>query len=420
MRSTFTFNGHCSDEFGVYISEKPKISRSARKYQVASVSGRNGNIYRLQDAWEEVVVSYNIFAGGYNEGDATRDFTDIMEWLNSADDYAVLMDSYDITHYRMAVFVDATTIEQKWYSTGKAVIQFRCKPQHYLGGGSITVEDGDTIINPTNHIALPFITLTGSGASSLLNLEKNDPDANVSSPMYSGSLMTDFGYISIGIAYNNRINVAQYTPAYAASHSAGISTRTNTSGTLTWNQWEDITGVGTCIETNPDTEYTLTFTADRDCKAYIGFWGSDGMISDKIEKQTAGGDVEFSFRTPADCNKILIVFFTTGTSNVTLSSIMVSKGSAQPFKPWVADTTETIMIGDTKLKIMLNGFNTAEIDCERENFSVDGVDSNTSVSVVDEYDNQSVEYLRLKKGNNPISISSGITSVLMDCRFWEL
>ena len=132
---SFTFNGHSSEEFGIRIERFPDLNRSARKFKSASVSGRNGNIYQMEDAWEEVTVSYQIFAGERQEGAAVADFTEIVEWLNSADDYAVLTDSYDPKHYRLAVFVDELEIESQWHTFGKATVRFRCRPQRFLAQG---------------------------------------------------------------------------------------------------------------------------------------------------------------------------------------------------------------------------------------------------------------------------------------------
>lgn len=129
---SFTFNGHSSEEFGIRIERFPDLNRSERKYKSASVAGRNGNIYQMQNAWEEVTVSYQIFAGERAAGAAVTDFTDIVEWLNSADDYAVLTDTYDPAHYRLAVFVDEMEIESEWHTFGKATVRFRCRPQRYL------------------------------------------------------------------------------------------------------------------------------------------------------------------------------------------------------------------------------------------------------------------------------------------------
>ena len=904
MRSTFTFNGHSCDEFGIYISKKPNINRSQRKFQSASVAGRNGNIYQLQDAWDEVVVTYDIFAGGYEQGDAPSDFTDIMEWLNSADDYARLEDSYDTEHYRMAVFVDATNIEQKWYSTGQAQIKFRCKPQHFLdipdvdvnnlrnyymgeivsfdgdgqnlenltaeikavqdlhgydhpwvggagknklqntatsktsvgitttvnadgtvslsgtasdlfneligtielnagttyyisgcpsGGGTTTYElrvrdanyhayagdygtglsftvpsdgtyyvafiirqganvsnkllkpmvclstapnpttfepysnicpisgwdevnvnvvgknwlepisksgtitsyyiefskgsnsahvnevhlregvqycfrvkvsstesgftvsagagsgvylkdipmtntsyvdgiytvyftptatdlnlgdifafraprytssktftydiewaelsvasqntdseyspyngqtytidldgtryggsldvttgvltvthgikefdgtesftlvsDGTTsrrfvitlsgtsangicshgkmissntgtwgefrlystgnfavldgnsyfadatslksyltaqntsgtpltvcyelatpqvvqltpqevktlvgenniwvdsgevdvvtapsIANPTNHVALPIITLTGAGASSLLDLEKDSPDHNESGmPYYFSELLPCFGAVLTGMSGSQRY-VSMFTDAYAAVDKLQIASRQNSTGSVVFTALNDEYGVGTAIEVNPNTDYTISATTDRACTVQVLFFtGVVGLITSEAHASNNGGDLRLTFITPSDCQKILIAFFASDTSQITVSSIMVNKGTeALPFRAFTTDTSETITIKDTTLKILMNGFKTAVIDCERENFSVDGADSNTSVSVLDQYGNLSDEYLKIDKGRNKVAYSDGIVSVMLKPRFWEL
>jgi len=423
MRSTFTFNGHKCDEFGIYISKKPQLNRSQRKFQSASVAGRNGNIYQFQDAWDEVVVTYDIFAGGYEQGDAPRDFTAIMEWLNSADDYARLEDSFDEDHYRMAVFVDATNIEQKWYSTGQAQIKFRCKPQHYLVGEVVSVEDGDTITNPTNHVALPIITLTGEGASSLLDLEKASPSFNMGGAWRFFSESLDwFGatLISMNGSYKS---VTMYTDDYASQGRLDVINRQNSSGVISFqklgtSKW----GVGTGIAVMADTEYTISATGNRPFEVYVLFVSdSSSTFTSEANAFSESGAVNFTFRTPNDCTKMILVFYATDNNAITISNIMFAMGAeAKPFKPFELDTSETITINGTTLKIMLNGFSEAVIDCERENFSVNGADNNIGVSVLDQYGNLSVEYLKLDKGENQISFSEGITSVSVDCRFWEL
>lgn len=245
--NSFTFNGRSSDEFGIKIERFRPLNRPPRKYDAAAVAGRNGNIYKLQDAWEEILVSYEIFAEasvGDTEADidkengtyftwtvdgltingtipaviqeevgkliATRNrtilvqggtagtyaltcrverdgvtlrmevittgsetfvlsagdalyidlsadgtfnnfvtpfkiidaeildlpkkWTEIMEWLNSADGYAELTDTYDPEHYHKAVFVDSTDIQNSWNHYGRAVVSFHCRPERFLVG----------------------------------------------------------------------------------------------------------------------------------------------------------------------------------------------------------------------------------------------------------------------------------------------
>lgn len=288
LNHTFTWNGHSSDEFGIKIERFRALNRSARKYDAASVPGRNGNIYSLQKAWEENLVSYQIFAkgspinildmtqssspitgtdqgyiingtasgtmqmslydevetkglgcyqihgigtisgvsmkyiiltdqgGSYANGTVPADglavdvphgyelivnlqvsagtynnvlvpcfmsnryemdldarWTDIMEWLNSADGYAELSDTYDTKHYREAVFVEATDIENSWNKIGRAVVSFRCRPERFLVGYdsitpsfvTVSTYKQAPLANPTNHRAKPIIKIGATTCS---------------------------------------------------------------------------------------------------------------------------------------------------------------------------------------------------------------------------------------------------------------
>ena len=262
LNHTFTFNGHSSDEFGIKIERFRALNRPGRKYDAASVPGRNGILYKLQEAWEEILVSYEIFAeasiadteadfskidgtyfawtadgltingtvpspyeieeaaellttrnrtiivsggevgvwglecrvvdaygtttrtstitngsetfiltsgdwlyidlkiyaGTYSNKviplkvvdaeilDLPKKWTNIMEWLNSADGYTELTDTYDPQHYYEAVFVDGPEIANSWNKHGRTVISFRCRPERFLRSGQhIQLDLSDTI-----------------------------------------------------------------------------------------------------------------------------------------------------------------------------------------------------------------------------------------------------------------------------------
>lgn len=427
MRSTFTFNGHKCDEFGIYISKKPQLNRSQRKFQSASVAGRNGNIYQFQDAWDEVVVTYDIFAGGYEQGDAPRDFTAIMEWLNSADDYARLEDSFDEDHYRMAVFVDATNIEQKWYSTGQAQIKFRCKPQHYLVGEVVSVEDGDSITNPTNHVALPIITIKGNGARNELDLKTRTlMDGPVQLPA-EGNLKLFFTLDSEDQTaflqkWDDRPNFI--TVVGTGSNAGSITTIGNTNGNLGFTTADNSYGVGILEEAQPNIDYTISFNATKAGKLIIWFAEPSGyhnIIGSAEKTFTAGSGRSFTFTTPVECGYILVGFFATADTSIAFSNIMLAKGTtARPFRPLTADTLNTVQLGDTILQFSTNGFDEAVINCEREDFELDGYSNNMAASVLDQYGNLAVEFLRLVKGENAVAFDGDIDSVMIDPRFWEL
>lgn len=426
MRSTFTFNGHKCDEFGIYISKKPNINRSQRKFKSASVAGRNGNIYQFQDAWDEVVVTYDIFAGGYENGDAPRDFTAIMEWLNSADDYAMLTDSYDTDHYRMAVFVDATNIEQKWYSTGQAQIKFRCKPQHYLVGEVQEVEDGDTIMNPTNHIALPIIKLTGAGARTMLNLERTENLGGLAVTMSQLYTITSQSNRYIATVVDER-HIKTGGTQMISSDSVN-----DTNGTITFTATASADGsgwgIGYVLPVQADTDYTISGEVQNGGWIQVVFANAGGYndISGSINKTINGsGWTPFSYtiHTPADCGYIMVIFsrlVPSGAGTYNYRKIMVNNGaSALPFRSYDAAPQSTVKVG-TVIAELTGTFTEAVIDCETENVSMDGANANQKTIIHDEFNNLSAEFLHLEKGDNGITYGGEVTGITIDPRFWEL
>lgn len=284
LNHTFTFNGHSCDEYGIKIERFRNPNRPARKFQAASVAGRNGNLYRLENAWEEALISYEVFAGenktgqilarwanmstvtfsdlayaekpvlelifnfpvrtpiapnvfvftiadenvtihfpqpmyggyyDYISGKLTythdsdgnllseptvydftphdvvtvtgtntftdaqgtssieiltlgyvetfeRQWTNIMEWLSSADGYARLTDSYDPSHYYDAVFVDALDIANSWNQYGRAIVTFRRRPERFLNGYEVSLK------------SLPLATIGHIASGTTLNL-RNGP-----------------------------------------------------------------------------------------------------------------------------------------------------------------------------------------------------------------------------------------------------
>lgn len=177
LNHSFTFNGHSSDEFGIKIERFRALNRPARKYDSAAVPGRNGNIYSLQNAWDEVLVSYQIWA--QRDTDLEDKWTGIMEWLNSADGYAELTDTYDTEHYREAVFVDATDIENIWNRTGRALISFRCRPERFLVNSQIALDTSSR---------LGTMTTTSTSPMTIDVYETANTSAETVGQIYSGEL----------------------------------------------------------------------------------------------------------------------------------------------------------------------------------------------------------------------------------------
>ena len=563
---SFTFNGHSSEEFGIRIERFPNLNRSERKYKSASVAGRNGNIYQMQNAWEEVVVSYQIFAGELAAGAAVTDFTDIVEWLNSADDYAVLMDTYDPEHYRLAVFVDELEIESQWHTFGKATVRFRCRPQRFIkkvpwdnvlpkmpqdtavgpgvtisvdangiatmsgtassnytmqfnitptftftnemvgfpillhntessgasfrlynsllaslvleipmdeinkkikvtqemvgktanqflirvvngetysgtlkpelliGSETIPLSDGDILNNPTNHIAKPIITLTGNAViPNLLDLEKPYGYSLdiASTPTWDNQYLNNIGFQNAD--YNSRWEVTTDRQAgRPADEGASITAHVNSTGTLTFKPYRWVVldrywnyGVGRGVTLTPDTDYTISCTTTSgDSEVQVIFYGMESpqyTISEANATRSGAGTLTLSFHTPPTCNNVLIIFYRTDNTQGTFSNIMLNVGSSPaPFVAFSSDSTDTFTVNDTTLTFTHSGFDTAVIDCEKENFTVDGVNYNARAVLTDQYGNYATDFICLAKGTNTVSFTSNIASAVFEPRFWEL
>ena len=423
---SFTFNGHSSTEFGIRIERLPDLNRSERKYKSESVPGRNGKIYQLQNAWEEVEVSYDIFAGGPNDGDVVASFSDIMEWLNSADGYAELTDSYDPEHYRQAVFVNGTSISSQWHTWGKATITFSCRPERYIVETPISVANGSgvNVANNTNHIAHPVITLNGDGTRSLMDLTSRtvlNPDLHlVTGAFQLNQLIQELGNSKV---YWFR-EYASFPDGkhieYTGSTNIGgtVSAITNSTGVFQFTPSGDF-GVGLIVPVDPSADYSLSFTKSTHATR-VDIWLAEKSGYNNIIKKISSTS-SFSFRTPANCGYALIVFYGDASNQATFTGVMLNEGTTmEPFKAYASAVTNTLTVKNISLRFNSSGFREAVVDCERENFSVNGVDKNNISKILDQYGNQSVDYLRLEEGNNNVTFSGSITSATIDRRLWQL
>ena len=432
MRSTFTWNGHSSDEFGIDIERKPDLNRSARKFQTASVPGRNGNIYQLENAWEEVMVTYDIFAGGPNYGDAVTSFTTIMEWLNSADGYAVLSDTYDSTHYRLGVFVDMTLITSTWHQHGRATITFRCRPERFIVTELIPVDQINSINNGTNHIAKPIIYLRGGGVNSLFKMSGRSL-GTLPNPHYTGTGVAPIlvsGKDSTVWFVNrstleDKVWLQDSTYGSITSLSEGAVEYSITTGSTISSM-----GLGFTLNAVPDTDYTLSFETYQKGRAEVWFinqYGNSvlGVVSKNTSEGSGWVSGSLTFHTPQECGYILISLgsfsLSTQVGSHKFRKVMLAYGTtAQPFVAYSAPTDYTFTVNDTILSFSANGFVNAVIDCENEDLTIDGANGNPYSSLTDSNGNLSEQYLQFKTGNNACDFTGNIIDVNIDPRYWEL
>lgn len=171
----FTFNGISSSSLGLLVEKVPMMNRPERKYDRYSVPGRNGDIFVMQDAWQNVEQTYEVwFENGVSDNVVDRGYS-ITEWLFGASDYAVLTDDFDPDHYRKAVFLGPYDIKNILMKYGRATITFDCDPRRFLMSGlewidlPVPPSDGLEVLNPTPFPAKPVydVTITPGNISNI-------------------------------------------------------------------------------------------------------------------------------------------------------------------------------------------------------------------------------------------------------------
>lgn len=166
MHNSLTYNGISSEQLGLRVERIPNANRPARKFDRYSVPGRNGDIIVMQDAWENVEQSYEIW-WGKDPGDAVKGGYTLSSWLFGSEGYLTLTDTIDPDHFRKAVFVGPFDVENTLMRYGRATITFDCDPRRFLMSGltpiKLTENTWETILNPTPFPAKPtfYVNLHG-------------------------------------------------------------------------------------------------------------------------------------------------------------------------------------------------------------------------------------------------------------------
>lgn len=164
------FNGQSSRSFCLEVETFPEYKAPKRTYSKIHVPGRNGDLIVDGGCWENVPRTY-LFAIGSYDIPYYMFINKLSNWLHSSTTYARLEDSYEPDYYRMAVFLEESTMTNIYNHGSEISVDFDCKPERFLkiGDEPITITTTPTTIkNPTGYRALPIITVYGSGTGTLV------------------------------------------------------------------------------------------------------------------------------------------------------------------------------------------------------------------------------------------------------------
>lgn len=154
-----TFNSTASDSLGIFVSGNGTYDAADLDMTSYTVPGRSGNILLSNNRYKNIDVIYPAFIpNGFEAGVQA-----VRNWMRGVTGYKRLTDSYDTTHYRMAIskgVLSFSPVDQNREANFQLV--FDCKPQRFLTSGETesAITNGGTISNPTLFNALPLITFT--------------------------------------------------------------------------------------------------------------------------------------------------------------------------------------------------------------------------------------------------------------------
>lgn len=169
-----SFGGENSDDYGMVVAEAPAFDKPTRKQNVFTVPGRNGAIVTQEDAWNDVVRSYKVWidenitvgsGGSIISGSLPERVAGIAQWLFSKKGYTRLEDNFEPDYFRLAYYSGGDNFSDELLQVGQATLKFTCRPERFLKSGEteLTVQNGDSITNPTKFTAKPLIYIVGSG-----------------------------------------------------------------------------------------------------------------------------------------------------------------------------------------------------------------------------------------------------------------
>lgn len=165
----FVFDGISSKDYGVYISGDGVYNSPERDVEMIEIPGRNGSYALDGGRFRNIEVTYPAGLFGDSEADFAEGISRLRNALASRRGYCRLTDDYNPDEYRLAIYRDGLEVSPEKLKAGEFSIVFDCKPQRFLTSGEtgISVEDGDTITNPTLFDAAPLLKVVGNGTVSL-------------------------------------------------------------------------------------------------------------------------------------------------------------------------------------------------------------------------------------------------------------
>lgn len=212
---SFTFDGVNCETLGMFVSEYPDRPIPQRKATAYNVAGRNGDLIVDEDAYENVIQEYSVFAKE-TANTLHLNLSYIAKWLVGKAGYLKLVDTYDPTVYRMARVANGFDFLNALNRFGKATIQFDCQPQRFPITDEIWTETIPAYDEPpytpvvrtypaTGFFdAYPLVEINGKNANQVISIDIGSLHVDINTPAAINKIVIDTETQSIYNAFNGQ------------------------------------------------------------------------------------------------------------------------------------------------------------------------------------------------------------------------
>lgn len=165
MELDFKLDGVSAKSKGIILQKPVEFSEAQLNVTTATVAGRSGELHIIDGTYKQRTANALCYA--LDSTDVSVKMQDIMAFLFG--DMGVRKLSTDDTYYWRALVTSAGALTPRMQLLNVFNIAFSCEPFRRLVSGdtAVTLESGDTVINPTAFSSEPSIGVTLSAAGAL-------------------------------------------------------------------------------------------------------------------------------------------------------------------------------------------------------------------------------------------------------------
>lgn len=423
MRNNLRFGGVNSVDYGVYITGSGVYNAPKRAVENIVIPGRNGLLTIDQDRYENITIEYPAFAFGKSRKEFQQKIDSFRNAILSLTGYQRLEDTYHPDEYRMAIYEEGLDVEVGPYGgSGRFTLKFNCKPQRFLREGehSVELEDGNVIINPTEHDAEPLAIVNGYGDIGIGDYDIHIDDVLVGQINVSSSITVQ----NQDLVRSWNINEAQYNPGDHVTINGltlkTVFTITSSASFYDWQSPDRTMGIEYWNTTNNDA--TLSYSKS-------GKTANFGVTVPAIQL-TIGQNLTKKYSMRATINVqtntdwqsqryyfSITIKYTNGTLTVNAEHLLFNE-NGQDLRIAAPRETCTITLGaisgDSTVSILDD---TIYIDCEiGEVYTIrDG-----AIAPLNSIVSLGSELPKLKPGENEISLSGTVDGFQIIPRWWQI